>query len=128
MKLFFEFFGLLYFEDFSNVCHESGLYFYLTLVVIVTSISTNIIYYLIIDSSNLNKINYFFLVLISTFSLVNLFTFYLTRSVITNEGLVFSNLPYFSLSTITGFYGIFFQFISSLFIKNFSKNTYRIPF
>jgi len=128
MRSFFEFFGIFYFEDFSDVCHESGIYFYLLFFIIFSSLILNFIYYFIIDSSIYNRFSYYSGIIIINIFVVLFISYFLIRINIQKEGFIFMNLPYFTLSLISGFYGGFVFFVGSIFFKLFSKNSYRIPF
>lgn len=128
MRFIFEVFGLFYFEDFSDICHESAIYFYLFFLIIFSSLILNSLYYLIVDSSVYNRIFYFALLVLTNIFINSIISFFIIYISIQKQGFVFGNLPFFTLSSISGFYAGFFVFLSSLFFKIFSKNTYRIPF
>lgn len=128
MKALFEIYGIFYFEDFSDVCSDTGVYFYLLFIILTSSLIFNFIYYFIIDSSIYNRISYYSVVLLINLLIVSIISYFLVKLTIQKEGFVFMNLPYLTISSISGFYGGATFFLGSLFFKLFSKNTYRIPF
>ena len=124
----FEFYGILHFEDFSDVCNDTGIYIILFFIILGISIFFNFLYYIIIDSSiyNQNKFYYSYLILCSIFTSVLSYFFIQYR--ISLENFNFSKTGFISLSIITLFYFLLLFLMESILIKNFSKNSYRTPF
>jgi len=128
MREMFEFYGILHFEDFSDVCNDTGIYIILFFIILGISIFFNFLYYIIIDSSiyNQNKFYYSYLILCSIFTSVLSYFFIQYR--ISLENFNFSKTGFISLSIITLFYFLLLFLMESILIKNFSKNSYRTPF
>jgi hypothetical protein len=128
MRELFEFFGILHFEDFSDVCNDTGIYLILFFIILGISIFFNLIYYIIIDSSiyNQNKFYYSYLILCAIFT--SLISYFFIQYRISSENYNISKLGFISLSIITFLYFSLFFLIESILIKNFSKNSYRTPF
>jgi hypothetical protein len=128
MRELFELFGVFYFEDFSDVCNETGSYFFLIFLVIFMTGLLNFIYYFLIDSSIYNQNQYYYL-LVGISSLLTFFISYqFLHFQISSQNLVFPRIGFLSLSSLSGIYSILFFILESILLKNFSKNSYRIPF
>jgi hypothetical protein len=128
MRELFEFYGLLHFEDFSDVCNDTGIYLILFFIILGISIFSNFLFYIIIDSSiyNQNKFYYTYLILFAIFT--SIISYFFIQYRISLENFNFSKLGFISLSIITFFYFSLFFLIGSILLKNFSKNSYRTPF
>jgi hypothetical protein len=128
MRELFEFYGLLHFEDFSDVCNDTGIYLILFFIILGISIFSNFLFYIIIDSSiyNQNKFYYTYLILLAIFT--SIISYFFIQYRISLENFNFSKLGFISLSIITFFYFSLFFLIGSILLKNFSKNSYRTPF
>jgi hypothetical protein len=128
MREFFEIFGLFYFEDFSDVCNETGSYLFILLIILSTTSLFNLTYYLILDSSIYNRTQYYYFLIFISSILVFFVCYNFLYIQIARESLVFPRIGFLTVSFISSVYSYFFYFIESIFIKNFSKNSYRIPF
>ncbi len=128
MRELFELFGLFYFEDFSDVCNETGSYLFLILIVISITILFNISYYLILDSSIFNRTQYYYFLLFISSILVFFISYNFLYIQISSQSLVFPRIGFLSVSFLSSIYSYLFYFLESIFFKNFSKNSYRIPF
>ena len=128
MRELFEFYGILHFEDFSDVCNDTGIYLILFFIILGISNFSNFLYYILIDSSiyNQNKYYYPYLLLCALFT--SIISYFFIQYRISLENFNFSKLGFISLSIITFFYFSLLFLIESILIKNFSKNSYRIPF
>jgi hypothetical protein len=128
MRELFEFYGLLHFEDFSDVCNDTGIYLILFFIILGFSTFSNFLFYIIIDSSiyNQNKFYYTYLILFAIFT--SIISYFFIQYRISLENFNFSKLGFISLSIITFFYFSLFFLIGSILLKNFSKNSYRTPF
>jgi hypothetical protein len=128
MRELFELFGLFYFEDFSDVCNETGSYLFLILIVLSITILFNISYYLILDSSIFNRTQYYYFLLFISSILVFFISYNFLYIQISSQSLVFPRIGFLSVSFLSSIYSYLFYFLESIFFKNFSKNSYRIPF
>jgi len=128
MRELFELFGLFYFEDFSDVCNETGSYLFLILIVLSITILFNISYYLILDSSIFNRTQYYYFLLFISSILVFFISYNFLYLQISSQSLVFPRIGFLSVSFLSSIYSYLFYFLESIFFKNFSKNSYRIPF
>jgi hypothetical protein len=128
MRELFEIFGLFYFEDFSDVCNETGSYLFILLIILSITILFNLSYYLILDSSVFNRTQYYYLLIFISSILVFFISYNFLYLQISSQNLVFPRIGFLSVSIISSFYSYLFYFLESIFIKNFSKNSYRIPF
>jgi hypothetical protein len=128
MRELFELFGLFYFEDFSDVCNETGSYLFLILIVLSITIFFNISYYLILDSSIFNRTQYYYFLLFISSILVFFISYNFLYIQISSQSLVFPRIGFLSVSFLSSIYSYLFYFLESIFFKNFSKNSYRIPF
>jgi hypothetical protein len=128
MRELFELFGLFYFEDFSDVCNETGSYLFLILIVLSTTTLFNISYYLILDSSIFNRTQYYYFLLFISSILVFFISYNFLYIQISSQSLVFPRIGFLSVSFLSSIYSYLFYFLESILFKNFSKNSYRIPF
>lgn len=128
MRELFELFGLFYFEDFSDVCNETGSYLFLILIVLSITILFNISYYLILDSSIFNRTQYYYFLLFISSILVFFISYNFLYIQISSQSLIFPRIGFLSVSFLSSIYSYLFYFLESIFFKNFSKNSYRIPF
>jgi hypothetical protein len=128
MRELFELFGLFYFEDFSDVCNETGSYLFLILIVLSITFFFNISYYLILDSSIFNRNQYYYFLLFISSILVFFISYNFLYIQISSQSLVFPRIGFLSVSFLSSIYSYLFYFLESIFFKNFSKNSYRIPF
>jgi hypothetical protein len=128
MRELFELFGLFYFEDFSDVCNETGSYLFLVLIILSITILFNISYYLILDSSIFNRTQYYYFLLFISSILVFFISYNFLYIQISSQSLVFPRIGFLTVSFLSSIYSYLFYFLESIFFKNFSKNSYRIPF
>ena len=128
MREIFEFFGLFYFEDFSDVCNETGSYLFVVLIILSITTLLNISYYLILDSSIFNRTHYYYSLLFISSILVFFIIYNFLYIQISSQNLVFPRIGFLSVSFLSSIYSYLFCFLESIFFKNFSKNSYRIPF
>jgi hypothetical protein len=128
MRELFEIFGLFYFEDFSDVCNETGSYLFILLIILSITILFNLSYYLILDSSVYNRTQYYYLLIFISSILVFFISYNFLYLQISSQSLVFPRIGFLSVSFLSSIYSYLFYFLESIFIKNFSKNSYRIPF
>jgi hypothetical protein len=128
MRELFEFYGIMHFEDFSDVCNDTGVYYILIFIMISISILSNLFYYIIIDSSIYNQKKYYYSYLLFCATITSIISYSFIQYRISLENFNFSKVGYFSLSTITIIYFSVIFIIESILIKNFSKNSYRMPF
>ena len=128
MRELFEHFGLFYFEDFSDVCNETGSYLFVVLIILSITTLFNISYYLILDSSIFNRTQYYYFLLFISSILVFFISYNFLYIQISSQSLVFPRIGFLSVSFLSSIYSYLFYFLESIFFKNFSKNSYRIPF
>lgn len=128
MRELFEFYGVMHFEDFSDVCNDTGVYYILVLIILGISILSNLLYYIIIDSSVYNQNKFYYIYLLFCTIITSIISYSVIQYRISLENFNFSRAGYITLSIITMIYFSFIFFIQSIFIKNFSKNSYRTPF
>ncbi len=128
MRELFELFGVFYFEDFSDVCNETGSYFFLLFLVIFVTGLFNFIYYFLLDSSIYNQNQYYFLLVGICFFMIFFISYQFLHFQISSQNLVFPRIGFLSMSFLSGIYSIIFFILESILLKNFSKNSYRIPF
>ena len=128
MRELFEIFGLFYFEDFSDVCNETGSYLFVVLIILSITTLFNISYYLILDSSIFNRTQYYYSLLFISSILVFFISYNFLYIQISSQSLVFPRIGFLSVSFLSSIYSYLFYFLESIFFKNFSKNSYRIPF
>lgn len=128
MRELFELFGLFYFEDFSDVCNETGSYLFVVLIILSITTLFNISYYLILDSSIFNRTQYYYFLLFNSSILVFFISYNFLYIQISSQSLVFPRIGFLSVSFLSSIYSYLFYFLESIFFKNFSKNSYRIPF
>ena len=128
MREIFELFGLFYFEDFSDVCNETGSYLFVVLIILSITTLFNISYYLILDSSIFNRTQYYYSLLFISSILVFFISYNFLYIQISSQSLVFPRIGFLSVSFLSSIYSYLFYFLESIFFKNFSKNSYRIPF
>ena len=128
MRELFELFGLFYFEDFSDVCNETGSYLFVVLIILSITTLFNISYYLILDSSIFNRTQYYYSLLFISSILVFFISYNFLYIQISSQSLVFPRIGFLSVSFLSSIYSYLFYFLESIFFKNFSKNSYRIPF
>jgi hypothetical protein len=128
MREIFELFGLFYFEDFSDVCNETGSYLFVVLIILSITTLLNISYYLILDSSIFNRTHYYYSLLFISSILVFFISYNFLYIQISSQNLVFPRIGFLSVSFLSSIYSYLFCFLESIFFKNFSKNSYRIPF
>lgn len=128
MRELFELFGVFYFEDFSDVCNETGSYLFLLLLVIFVTGLFNFIYYFLLDSSIYNQNKFYYLLTGVCFLLIFFLSYHFLYFQISSQNLVFPRIGFLSMSFLNGIYSILFFILESILLKNFSKNSYRIPF
>lgn len=125
----FEPLSIFYIEGFSNDMYNSGAYVTIGLVMLLTSLFSELFYYYFLSSySNFFKKTYWFLWMV-LIAIINFFVAYTTSfGAMISEGFEYTFLEYFTFSMVNVLWTMIFCFVFSIAFKFKSIKASRTPF
>jgi hypothetical protein len=112
----------------SDPLYDEGLYTGIGLSLIIVTLLSTLIYYVLVDSSKYNRWNHWLGAMIISAIIVVIFIFFYAKTTFDHLGLGVIGSEYINVM-LTGFvYSLLGFFVFSMGIKYFSKNARRTPF